>query len=313
VDLKGNWNNYLLRPEAPIDGSEWEGKILRSVNAILDAGYAKGPQFYEWLLSKSKDEAKEILSAAGERGDKIHQYVSKVLDVAGIQGAPSIFDRELYVINRETQQADKLSQDEWYAVLSWVRFWIAHEPILYANEVPFYNEKLGYAGTGDAIIQITKACEVKMCKCNTLVNKIGLWDWKSGGGIYGSYSAQVAGYKNAENIKNYLPPKAKIDYTGLLRIGTAHKTTGGYEMEIHTTKEELKSGWDRFLAAKAIAEYEVNPFSLDSIKELQDGFSVKVNRYVPGTKKIVKKINKTKKCKNITLEQNKKELKKSTI
>jgi hypothetical protein len=71
---------------------------------------------------------------------------------------------------------------------------------------------------------------VKVCKCETLVGKIGLWDWKTSSGIRAGYSAQTASYALSENIGQYLPMGREIEYTAILRLGTAHEITKAYEM-----------------------------------------------------------------------------------
>ena len=234
VDLEGNWQNYLHQPS---------GRYLKGVTTILDRGYAKGAFFNNWLLSKSKEEADKILQTAGDRGDKVHKAIAKLLETKG-----KIDFKTFTVQDPETKIETLLNVDEWKCLLSFARFWNDHACIVMAQEFPLFSLKQGFAGTCDAAVAITKPCDNKRCQCPNFVKSLGLWDWKTSGAIYASYGCQIAAYNEAENLLEYT--KVKPKYTANLRLGTKHNS--GYELVIYDAKE-TKNHWHEFLSAKMIA------------------------------------------------------------
>lgn len=261
VDRNGDWTTYFHQPTKT---------YLRAVNHILTTGYAKGPRFYEWLKSQTKEEAERILERAGERGDRIHQFIAKVLSGEKMH-------RYSKVLAEDSQTEVSLANDEWDAILAWQSFWTRHEPKLIAYEMSVFNLKVGYAGTLDAILRITKECGNRYCPCKGLAGKLGLYDWKSSSGIRAEYGAQIAAYGASESLKKFLG-KHKLDYSAILRIGTNHKTTGGYELEVYNRKES-QTHFKEFLAAVQIANAEYRPFDPDKeIYDIPDTLSMTVER-----------------------------------
>lgn len=278
VDRKGNWNHYYLKSK---------NQHLRAVNYILENGYAKGVRFVKWLKSKSEEEADRILKETGERGDRIHQFIARL---PFLQGRA---DRYTTVLAEDNLTEVKLSDDEWDAVLSFQEFWKRHESSLIISEYPIYNLKYGYAGTLDLIMRLNKDCGVKICKCKDYIGKIGLIDIKTGGGIYTSYGAQLAAYGMGQNFKEVLG-KNKIGYTAALRIGTNHKTTGGYEFDPYNSKE-TKSHFQRFLAAIDIGNAEYEPFNPEKeIQEISENINIEIKQEMLAEKpkKVAKKSKK---------------------
>jgi hypothetical protein len=247
VDRDGNWKEYFHAPTKT---------YLRGVTTILDRGYAKTHAFYQYLLKTNPEEAERKLNAAGDKGDAVHQAIAGLL-------ATGSFERNLQVLAGDNKNTRELSNDEWDCLLSFGEFWNRHKAVCLASEEAVFN--LGptakYAGTLDALVILTQACGVKACSCDDFIGKIGLFDWKSGGGIYESYGAQVAAYACADNLT------VKPDYTAILRVGTAHKTTGGYQLEIYDREETVKH-FGEFIAAMTIDNATYKPF--DPEKEIQD-------------------------------------------
>lgn len=283
MDREGNWKRYVLvkqwtaafmeklenddNPPSPTFADIVEAVYLDGVTTILDGGYTKGAFFANWLSQHTMDEREKILQAAGEKGDKVHRTIDLLLTSDDEKKEGVMLKRETQIYNKETKQEEPIENDEWDCLLAFASFWNAHEPIVLVSELPLYNTMFQYAGTADAIIILTKACEVKTCKCNEFVGKIGLFDWKTSSGIRASYSAQVGAYSLAENIGEVLPPGQAIAYTAVLRVGTQHKTTGGYEIKIFD-QDALLDAWQRFLGAKRIFDYEKTPF--DPAKDILD-------------------------------------------
>ena len=236
VDRDGNWTHYFHAPSK---------KYLRAVNYILDIGYAKGIYFHRWLLSKSSDEAEKILKYAGDRGDRVHKAIAFLLEKGKIGRWERVYDDE-----KKTDVP--LENGDWDCMLAFQSFWNRHEPILISKEESVYDVDHGYAGTFDAVIKLTKSCEVRSCRCNEFVGKVGLYDWKSSGGIYPNHGAQVAAY-------NFAGGAGRAEYTAILRVGTNHKLTGGYEFQPYDVNQTA-THFMEFLAAKQIADAEYHPF-----------------------------------------------------
>lgn len=251
MDRKGDWNFYFHSPTK---------RYLPAVNFILDRGFAKGPALIQWMKNNSADEIERKLKVAGDRGDAIHQFISKIF-------SGEAKDRLCQILAEDNKTSRVLTDDEWDAILAFQEFWNNHKPILLAYEKPIYDLKIGYAGTMDAIIKLTKQCDFKTCKCKNFLNQWGLFDWKSGSGIYPSYGPQIAAYGASQSIKAYLGKvgKVKLGYSAILRIGTNHKQ--GYEF-VPYDKKESNLNWKKFLAALIIADFE--PFDEKEIYEVPD-------------------------------------------
>lgn len=276
VDRQGNWSHYFFK-----------NQYLRAVNFILETGYAKGFRFIKWIKGKSEEETDRILKETGERGDRIHQFIARL---PYLQGKA---DRFTTVLAEDNLTEVKLSDDEWDAVLAYQEFWKRHETSLIASEYPIYNLKYGYAGTLDLIVRLNKDCGVRTCGCKDHIGKIGCIDIKSGGGIYSSYGAQLAAYAKGQNFKPVLGTN-KIGYTAVLRIGTNHKTTGGYEFEPYTAKE-TKVHFNEFLAAMAISNAEYKLFNPDEeIKDIPEIIDIEIKKENLIKEKRSVKANKTK-------------------
>ena len=278
VDRKGDWSHYFHEPTK---------SYLRAVNHIIKTGFAQ-PGLLEWAKKVSPEEAERKLSEAGERGDKIHKFIDLIFNTKSVN-----FTRETKIWNRESKQEEVLSDDEWDAILAFKEFWTRHEPLLVAHEISCYSLKYGYAGTTDAVIILTKNCGVKTCKCDEYIGKPGIWDWKSGGGIYESYGPQLSAYGNSESLqKLFKTLDLKLDYSAVLRIGTNHKTTGGYQLEIYD-KKETKEHFNEFLSAITISNSSYRPFDPETdIYEIPDEIKLEIKDFKIKSKKPKKETKK---------------------
>lgn len=268
VDREGNWDHYYLK----LPGME-EGVYLRGVTGIIDRGYAKGNGLLKFLSQHTEIQRDEILKSAGGKGDKVH----RAIDI--ISSGETKIERDTGIFNRHTGDYDRLSNAEWDALLSWVRFWQEHIPVIFSHESPVFSMKGGYAGTSDVFWMLTKECDSKKCPCHKIIGKVGLNDYKTAKGIYPSYWSQIAAYASADNVAEYIPKGAKVEYLSVLRLGTDHKN-GGYEFQVETG-DERKRSLTRFNAAKAIDDYDYKPFDPGKIEEIPDVIEVKVDRLDP--------------------------------
>ena len=250
VDIHGDWRFYYHSPS---------GRYLRAVNAILEEGYAKGPRFYAYLKTHSAEEIDRILSRAGDRGDAVHQFITMIFS------HPKMPNRQTPVAE-DNGSLRLLTHDEWEAVLAFETFWKSHSPTLVDYEQSVANLNLGYAGTYDARLKITTPCGNDKCHCKRFIGKLGLFDWKTGGGIYSNYGAQLAAYWKTTSA----------DYTAILRLGTKHRV--GYEFQIYNRRESNKH-FREFKAALQIANAEHKPFDpKKEIYEIPETLNLTINR-----------------------------------
>lgn len=277
VDRDGNWEHY-----AHIESEGAKPTILRGVTTILNKGYAKGAFFEDWLARHTENERAEILSAAGEKGDRVHRAIDLLCNgdsVLDKNDKRSKIERNDHIFSRDAKDETPLSNAEWDALLAFGRFWNGHAPVILFNEEPLFDLGIGVCGTGDAALILTKECGVRTCRCKELVGKIGLWDYKTSSGIRPPYSAQMAVYSRAQNIGDFLPKGRKIEYIAALRLGTQHKTTGGYEMKPFIGDDAMEEAYQRFLAAKKIADFEYTPFDPEKdIEEIPDAIEIIIER-----------------------------------
>ena len=265
VDREGNWQFYVLNPNTP------EQVFLPGVTSVLGAGFAKGPRFYEYLKNGSKDQLEKTLQAAGERGDRVHQFVAMLLSGAKLDRFSKVAD--------ERGNPVELSNDEWDCILAFQEFWNRHDTALVAHEFAVYHigKRASYAGTVDAVVRLRKECGNRYCSCKEFIGKVGLLDWKSSGGIYPDYGAQVAAYASADNLPEVIGPRI-VEYTGIVRIGTNHKSTGGYEFKPYNL-QETAANLSKFEAAAELAGEYLPPFDpAKEIVEIPDTLSLVVTK-----------------------------------
>lgn len=275
VDRDGDWRFYFkcAGPEPHAAGCygsfhEATGKYLRAITSTLDAGFAKGHGFYLALKRASADEWERRLQLAGDKGDAVHQAIAKIFD-------GEVFNRKSLVLAENNCTERPLSHDEWSCVLAFERFWTMHDCILVSHEQSVANLELGYAGTLDVIFRMRKWCgrAEKLCPCKPFINKLGLGDWKSGGGIYESHGAQVAALSRADLHR--LIGDHRIDFTGVVRVGTKHKV--GFEFEAYGPAATSKN-FGHFKAALRLAAVHVPMFDPKCITDVADELSLTIER-----------------------------------
>lgn len=275
MDLDENWRHYFVASK---------NVYLDGVTTILNFGYSKGPRFHDYLLSKTREEAEKILKETGEHGNRVHTWIDNVLNLENQSKLESLvrLAKDVGVYSRESKDYEPIDNEDWSCILSFEQFFKKHRPMVIANEIPLYNVSEGYCGTTDAILVLTRACESKYCKCEPLIGKVGVWDWKTASGIRASYSAQNAAYSHAENLSVHLPKGTSTEYLGVLRLGTDHVTNGGYEIRAYFDDEKAKgytNAWERFLAAKKIFDFENKPFDPTEIQDIPDEVEILVKRF----------------------------------
>lgn len=142
------------------------GKYVPSVTTIGDA-YPKGPEYFAWLKKVGED-ADSIRDEAGRRGSIVHELTEKY--DAG---------EEISLLSETGRIGFKLS--EWAMFERYVDFRSRFELEILLCEFNIINEKLGYAGTLDRVVEMN--------------GKKILLDIKTSNSIYPFYWLQLAAYK----------------------------------------------------------------------------------------------------------------------
>jgi len=266
VDRNGDWEHYGHFTD-PVNLDPLKGTYLRGVTAILHRAWGK-PQLMTWAKHQLPGVVEQKLHYGGEKGDAVHQFVAKVL--SGEQ-----CNRDLLVIAEDRKTERPVTHPEWDCILSFTSFWKRHDCVLVAHELSVANLLLAYAGSLDVIFRMRRACCVKACGCAPFVGRLLLGDWKSGGGIWPDMAAQVAAYAKADLSK--ILHGNRLGGTAIIRLGTKHKTTGGYEVKFFNV-EKTRVNWARFRAAIRIDDAEYKPFNPESIFDIPESVSLTVER-----------------------------------
>jgi hypothetical protein len=109
--------------------------------------YPKGLGFYKWLADKGWDESQAIKQAAGNKGSKVHQAISAIL-----QGQLVRIDSKF--INHESGQLEELTLDEVDCIRPFIDWYRENKPETIDYDVTVFSDKYGYAGTIDYICRI---------------------------------------------------------------------------------------------------------------------------------------------------------------
>lgn len=241
VDQNGDWTHYWI---------EDRKKFVKSVNHILHLGYAKGPRFQEYLLSVSKEEAKKKLNAAGDEGTRTHMAIRDLINGVRIKMTSK------YPTEHGRGRMEYLNSDEWENVMAWIAWAERYKPRVISNEFAVYSQ--GYAGSPDALMVITVPEDDKKFPEDVRGKDVLVMpDWKTSSAIHPEYRSQLAAYWKAvvergSFKKEVLKFEPSRQFTMIVRLGTKHQN-GGYELQAWRM-EEIGNAYDRFLAAKMIAD-----------------------------------------------------------
>jgi hypothetical protein len=279
VDRQGEWEHYARF----VDSGNLDPRTatyLRGVTAILHRAWGK-PQLMTWAKNQLPGIVEQKLHYGGEKGDAVHQFVAKVL--SGFQSS-----RETLVVSEDKKTERALTNAEWDCILAAASFWNRHACKLIAHELSVANLKFGYAGSLDVIFRLMKACGVKACSCAPFVGRLILGDWKSGGGIWPDMGAQIAAY--AKSDLSQILHGHKLGGTAIIRLGTKHKTTGGYEVKFFNV-EKTRVNWSRFQAAIRIDDAEYKPFDPSVIFDIPDSVEFTVEREELEPKNLVEAVS----------------------
>lgn len=262
-DRKGDWSHYFHKPTK---------RYLPAVNHILHTAYNKGERFMQYLLSVSKEEAKDKLERAGNRGTRVHQAISEL-----ILGKEVRLDTTF--LNELTGRHESLTDDEWRMLRSFVNWVEDFKPETILSDTAVFSLKKGFAGTLDwygivSILLKTAPRKEELIRMHCLV------DFKSSSAVWDEYTYQVGAYKTCLIEKGV--SGAETCCTAILRLGTKHKR--GYEFKLFSTEESAYHmiGWTHIQSMYALmVGEEFNPM----IEEIPTILQVNIPQVVVKPKK----------------------------
>lgn len=277
VDRDGEWTHYWLVKEK---------RFVKGVTHILGMGFPKGPRFYEYLLSVSKEEARKKLVAAGDEGSRTHQAIRQLI------GGSKVTMTTKFPSELRGGRQEPLNAEEWDNLIAFEAFCKRYAPRTVAHEFTVYSKhNTGYAGTADYFCVLTvpsgdKAFPKEVWGKDILV----LIDWKSSGAIYNEYPAQLAAYAAAIGEMDLFPKFRKAFagriYTMVVRLGTRHKN-GGYELGIYDLTESLQHQ-QTFESARLLAD-SIEPTFAPEIEQIPTQFFIKMAKAKAIKPKAIKK------------------------
>lgn len=147
-------------------------EYVPSVTWICES-YPKGIAYFKWLANKGWDEAEALKVAAGEKGSKVHQAVSCL-----INGKTVKMDSKF---PNDEGKEEELTLEEYDCILSFVDWVKEIKPKFLKSEFVVWGQ--GYAGTVDVL------CEIG--------GKIYIVDFKTSQYIWPSHELQLSAYKHA--------------------------------------------------------------------------------------------------------------------
>jgi hypothetical protein len=198
------------------------GSYVPSVTTIGDA-YPKGPEYFAWIKKVGED-ADTIRDEAGRRGSIVHELTEKY--DAG---------EEISLLSDTGRIGFKLS--EWAMFERYVDFRSRFELEILMSEFNIINEKLGYAGTLDRVVEMG--------------GKKILLDIKTSNAIYPFYWLQLAAYKKL--YESIGLESGGIDEVAILWLNAKTRTTG--------SKGAIQGiGWQLVTREKDLMQRDIDMF-----------------------------------------------------
>jgi hypothetical protein len=207
----------------PRSGYQLNGKRIPSVTTILAVGlggYSKDPLMkWAWSEGMAGRDYRESRQKAADAGTLAHAMIQRYLE----GGDPYAHDEALLDVSDELMtQADTA----FGSFLDWRR---DHELTIDEQEFPLVCPTHGFGGTPDAR--------------GTLDGVYSVLDWKSSGGLYESYVAQVAAYHWLMTANR----RGRAEQAVIVRCGK-----DGTFRVVTLDARQISYGWSVFLHALAI-------------------------------------------------------------
>lgn len=202
----------------------------------ITSHFPKGVGFYKWLATKGWDESEAIKAAAGDKGSKVHQGITRLIDGETVEMGSLL-------VNPSTGQPEEISLEEYECLLSFRDWWAAMRPRTVWREQVVWNMTEGYAGTLDWFGFLDPP-DGKLK---------GLWliDWKTGQDVWPDHELQVSAYRHAL-VTEEMPEDVREVYgmLGQVRLGILQV---GYRRNQRGWKlTEVEDQFDVFLATHRI-------------------------------------------------------------
>jgi len=194
-------------------------------------GHRKAAPLMIWAYNRGLDgkplyEGEGGRDVAAEAGSIVHQWIENDLHDESLTNFDS---------------AERAILDQALAGFSAYEKWKKQVDLtVIATELPLVSEVHKFGGTLDCVASIG--------------GDVVLLDWKTSGGTYPDYIAQIASYRELwnENAHDSLPPIPTVSEAYLLRVG---KEFGDFHVH-YWTKDILNLGWEWFQAAKKVYEMD---------------------------------------------------------
>ncbi len=271
LNRAGEWTHYWLVKER---------KFVPAVSHILSLGFNKGPRFRQYLESHTKEEIKQVLESAGDKGTRTHQAIRQLLEGSRVTMTTK-FASEVHGGRQEV-----LSDEEWDNLVGFMNWCAVYNPRLVAHEQTVTDGES--AGTFDALLVITVPSGDKVFKKEVWGQDILiLADWKSSSGIWNEYKAQLAAYwsmiasgRKYEKFAKVFPNKC---YSGIVRVGTKHKAK--FEFEVWDSMETAMN-LQLFASALEIAK-DHEPEFAPKVEDIPVQFFLKIKKAVARKQKLL--------------------------
>ncbi len=219
--------------------------------------YPKGLGFYKWLADKGWDESQSIKIAAGDKGSKVHEAISAILN-----GMEVLIDSKF--LNKSTGHQEELTLEEVDCIKSFTDWRTEFEKDYIVESIGWdlvvFSEIHNYAGTVDYIVRLTPKEDGKNPLKLTGPTPFVI-DFKTSKQVWTEYELQVSAYRKAiENGENPIYERNEngtegkaIDISGLrtaiLQVGY-NLNKAGWKWNMIDDK------FDVFLAAQFIWKNE---------------------------------------------------------
>jgi hypothetical protein len=230
---------WYARPGRDTDTGLPAYEFVPSVTWIA-GHYPKGTGFYKWLAMHGWDESIAIRDAARDKGSKVHQACTELID-----GKTVALTSEY--VHPETGQREALTLEEYECLMAFREWWAEARPTTLLRDTVVWGD--GYAGTLDWLGTMTVPGE----------SAPSLWliDFKTGQEVWPEYEIQASAYKHAllgdlpaAVSGAFMPEAVPFLRLGILQLGYRRNKYKRWKLT------EVPDQYPLFLAAKVIWEKE---------------------------------------------------------
>lgn len=224
-----------------------ENIFYKSYTTVLSCMPAS-PWFIKWLKEHTKQEADELLYDAGMSGTKCHHAIDLV-NRKIVVSSLGITDEQINILGlAEAELVEYLKRpftdNEDRKMKGYLNWYAEYKPIVYAQEMIVWDDRIECAGTLDFLgsIEMKKVTGKGKDKEEKVYRENVIIDWKTGKNLYESYNRQTSGYFQAvlQMIKKKILQKTwKPKKVFLLQLGV---NKCGYKFqEVDDLKKSYKA------------------------------------------------------------------------